>query len=78
MQNGRKGILPRYWRDKIYDDEMKAVILDSCVARDEVENLRFDALSDEESAKVRLKEKERQDEAYRQSEWHFRKRNKIK
>lgn len=78
MQNGRIGILPRYWRDKIYDDEMKAVILDDCVKRDEASYLRFDALSDEESAKVRLKEKERQDEAYRQAEWHFRKRNKIK
>ena len=78
MQNGRKGILPRYWRDKIYDDKMKAVILDDCVKRDKALYLRFDALSDEESAKVRLKEIERQDEAYRQAEWHFRKRNKIK
>ena len=78
MQNGRKGILPRYWRDKIYDDDMKAEILDGCVARDEALCLRLEQMSNEESKAFHLSEKHRQEEAYRQAEWHFRKRNKIK
>lgn len=78
MQNGRKGILPRYWRDKIYDDEMKAQIVDDCVARDEAMAIRLDSMSDKEFTAFNLAERHRQDEAYRQAEWHFRKRNKIK
>ena len=78
MQNGRKGILPRYWRDKIYDDEMKAVILDDCVCRDLAQDMRIDRMSVEEMDAYYEKERHRQDEAYRQAEWHFRKRNKIK
>lgn len=78
MQNGRKGILPRYWRDKIYDDDMKAEILSDCERRDEAVRIRLDAMSDKDLAEYNRREKHRQDEAYRQAEWHFRKRNKIK
>ena len=78
MQNGRKGILPRYWRDKIFDDDMKAQILEDCVSRDEAFAIRTGAMSLEEFAAFNRAEKHRQDEAYRQAEWHFRKRNKIK
>lgn len=78
MQNGRKGILPRYWRDKIFDDDMKSEILADCVARDEAEQLRRDAMSDRELARYNDQERRRQAEAYRQAEWHFRRRNKLK
>lgn len=78
MQNGRKGILPRYWRDKIFDDEMKALILDDCVARDDAAQIRVDQMSDSELKVWNDRRIASQDEAYRQAEWHFRKRNKIK
>lgn len=78
MQNGRKGILPRYWRDKIYDDDMKAEILDDCVCRDKAQDMRIDRMSVEEMDVFYDAERRRQAEAYRQAEWHFRKRNKIK
>ena len=78
MQNGRKGILPRFWRDKIYDDEMKAEILDDCVRRDLAQDKRIERMSVQEMDAYYDQERHRQDEAYRQAEWHFRKRNKIK
>lgn len=78
MQNGRKGILPRYWRDKIFDDAMKAEIVEDCLSRDLAAQVRTDEMSDEELAQFNRSEQHRQDEAYRQAEWHFRKRNKIK
>lgn len=78
MQNGRKGILPRYWRDKIYDDEMKSVILADCERRDTAAVVRADLMPVEQFAAFNLAEQHRQDEAYRQAEWHFRKRQKIK
>lgn len=78
MQNGRKGILPRYWRDKIYDDEMKAEILTDCESREYAEYLRRSSLTDAQLAAENKREEARQAEAYRQAEWHFRKRNKIK
>lgn len=78
MQNGRKGILPRYWRDKLYDDDMKAEILQDCESRDRATFLRMDEMSPAEFATYNQRERERQDEAYRQAEWHFRKRQKIK
>lgn len=78
MQNGRKGILPRYWRDKIYDDEMRAEILSDCECRECAEYLRRSFLTDAQLAAENRREHDRQAEAYRQAEWHFRKRNKIK
>lgn len=78
MQNGRKGILPRYWRDKIFDDEMKAEILTDCESREYAEYIRRSSLSDAQLAAENRREDARQAEAYRQAEWHFRKRNKIK
>lgn len=78
LQNGRKGILPRYWRDKIYDDDMKAEILDDCVRRDKAQDMRIDRMSVQEMDAFYDAERHRQAEAYRQAEWHFRKRNKIK
>lgn len=78
MQNGRKGILPRYWRDKIYDDDMKAEILKDCEIREAAEYIRRDSMNDEQFADYNRREEHLQAEAYRQAEWHFRKRNKIK
>lgn len=78
MQNGRRSILPRYYRDRLFDDDMKCKILDDCVRRDQVENRRFASLS----PYVQLRELERKrhehKEALYQAEWHFRKNNKIK
>lgn len=71
LQNGRKGILPRYWRDRIYDDDMKAQILDKVV---EVESTKAAIFKDCDSRS----EKHRQDELYRQALWHFQKRQKLK
>lgn len=78
MQNGRKGILPRYWRDKIFDDEMKAEILCDCESRERAEYLHRDGMTAQQLAEYNAREAHCQDEAYRQAEWHFRKRNKIK
>lgn len=78
MQNGRKGIFPRYYRDKVYDDEMKAEILDKLVRKDEAEKAAFFRLSPYDQVRSIINRKHKQEEAYRQAEWHFRKKNKIK
>lgn len=76
--NGKRAILPRYLRDKLYDDEMKAELLEGAVKRDEARQAAFARLDPYERLDFRLQEEHRQAEAYKQAEWHFRKNNKIK
>lgn len=76
--DGHKGILPRYWRDKLYDDQMKAVILDDCEKRDSAAARAFARLSPFEQLDSKLKEKHLYEESVRQAEWHFRKNGKLK
>lgn len=78
MQNGRRTILPRYYRDRLFDDEMKAQILEDCVSRDEAEKRHFSRLSPFEQTECFRKRLHDQDEAVRQAEWHFRKNGKLK
>ena len=78
MQNGRRGILPRYYRDRLLDDSMKQEVLDSCVARDEAADRRFRRLSPYEQLREGLQRKHDYEEAVRQAEWRFRKNGKIK
>lgn len=78
LQDGKRGILPRYYRDKIYDDEMKAEILDDCLSRDEAAKRRFATLSPYEQLREGLQRKHDYEESVRQAEWHFRKNGKIK
>lgn len=78
MQNGRKGILPRYWRDKIYDDSMRADIVDDCLRRDVLRSHSVDSMSDSELRRYNQSERHRQEELYRQALWHFQRRQKLK
>lgn len=78
MQNGRKGILPRYWRDKIFDDSMKDEILQDALHRQVVSSYSMDRLSSEDLRKMNERESHRQDELYRQALWNFQKRQKLK
>lgn len=78
FQNGRKGILPRYYRDRLYDDEMKAQILDDCKRRDGLLEVSLQMQSPYERLEGVLQEEHRQKELYKQAEWHFRKNGKIK
>lgn len=78
LQNGRKCILPRYLRDRLYDDDMKAQIRDDCVRRDEAKEYAISRKSPYERLRDVLVEEHRQKELYNQAEWHFRKNGKIK
>lgn len=78
FHNGRKGILPRYWRDRIYDDSMKDEILQVALHRQVVSSYSTDRLSSEDLRKINVRESHRQDELYRQALWHFQKRQKLK
>lgn len=78
MQNGRRSILPRYYREKLFDDEMKASVLDGCLKREEAARLHFVSLSPYEQLRSCLDRKHAQEECVRQAEWHFRKNGKIK
>ena len=78
MYHGRRSILPRYYRDRIYDDDMKAAILDDCVRRDENQRIHFSMLSPYEQVCEMERRRHDQAEAYRQAEWHFRKNGKLK
>lgn len=75
---GRRAVMPRYWRDKIFDDEMKAVVLDECVSREDARNRAFGRLSP--AAQLDELDRRRHDyeENVRQAEWRFRKNGKIK
>lgn len=76
--NGEKAILPRYWRDKIFDDDMKAQVQEQCIQREEMRQNWLDSLPAETVARLRKQEQHRQQEAVKQAEWRFRKNGKIK
>lgn len=78
LHNGRRSILPRYYRDRLFDDDMKAEILQDCVSRDEAEKSHFARLSPYDRCLCMERRRHEQDEAVRQAEWHFRKNSKIK
>lgn len=77
-RNGDKGVMPRYYRDKILDDDMKAGLQDFAVRRAEVRQASIDRMSIDEFVKYRNDLKHREDENLRQAEWRFRKNGKIK
>lgn len=74
----RKAIMPRYYRDRIFDDEMKFVIAEGVQKRSD---MRDKAISNMSTAEIladneRIAHQER--EAYAQALWRFQKKNKIK
>lgn len=71
-------ILPRYWKDKIFDDDMKARILDGSLAREAAKSEYLDSLSLDDRLEYELNEIHRQEEATRQALWRFQKQGKIK
>ena len=75
---GRKAVMPRYWRDRIFDDEMKAQILDDCVRRDDARSFAFTSLSPLGQLEEMDKRKHDYEENVRQAEWRFRKNGKLK
>ena len=76
--NSSRSCLPRYLRDKIFDDEMKASILDDCVRRDENEKRKLAEMSPWELLAYNLQKKHDEDEANAQALWRFQKNGKIK
>lgn len=77
-QDGRRGILPRYWRDRILDDDMKALVLERAVWREDNRKAAFACLSPYKRLESVLDAEHRHAETVKQAEWHFRKNNKIK
>lgn len=75
---GGKQILPRYLRDKIFDDAMKADILEAEIDRQESAAFALSTLDPQSLARYEEKLRHDHDEAYRQAEWRFRKSGKIK
>ena len=78
LVNGRRAILPRYYRDRIYDDSMKDEILEDCIRRESSRDMRRLSLSLSDLLAEDARIEHDQSEAYRQAEWHFRKNGKIK
>lgn len=74
----RKSIMPRYYRDRIFDDEMKFVIAKGTELRSERELRRIDRLSLDQAVFEERLARHLENEDYRQSLWRFQKKNKIK
>lgn len=71
-------VLPRYWKDKIFDSDMKAALLDDCLERQQQKEDFLSTLSPLERIELMDEMYSRQEEAVRQAEWRFRKNGKIK
>lgn len=71
-------VLPRYWKDRIFDDDMRASLLDKAVEREEVHQEYLSGLSLTERRKYEEDLQHSQDEAVRQAEWRFLKNGKLK
>lgn len=76
--NSSRACLPRYLRDKIFDDEMKAEILDDCVRRDENEKRKIESMNPVERMDYYKERKFKEEESIRQAIWRFQKSGKIK
>lgn len=82
LVNGKRAILPRYWRDRIFDDDMKAVILSDCVERSDRINsqeiVRRRSMSLRDLINLQNLADHHEVELRSQAEWRFRKNGKIK
>lgn len=74
----RPQILPRYYRDRIFDDSMKADILDDALERELAKELEIAEMAAPEYFRYLQDRRHQQEEAVRQAEWRFRKNGKIK
>lgn len=77
-QNGTKQVLPRYLRDKILDDAMRADVLEQCIERAEAQEEEFSSLDPVRQALFERERRHAQAEAERQALWRFKKTGKIK
>lgn len=77
--NGKdREILPRYWKDRLFDDDMKASLLDKSVELAEARQAALNSM-DEDSRLLYLEDlNHSEEEAVRQAEWRFRKTGKLK
>lgn len=71
-------ILPRYWKDRIFDDDMRASLLDKSLELEQARQEYISGLSLPERRKYEEDLYYSQEEAVRQAEWRFRKKGKIK
>lgn len=71
-------ILPRYWKDRIFDDSMKADLFDVALERSQAYEDMLDSLSPADRLAYLERISHNEDEAIRQAEWRFRKNGKIK
>lgn len=76
-QGGRQ-ILPRYLREKIFDDAMKADILEASLDREDAENAAIARMSPQAEDAFWAMKRQAEQENLRQAEWRFRKNGKIK
>lgn len=74
----RRQVLPRYFRERIYDDAMKADILEGCLEREQAFEDQLAAMTVDEFSQYMDDKRNREAEAVRQAEWRFRKNGKIK
>lgn len=75
---GSRQVLPRYLRDRIFDDAMKADILEDCLDREAAREAELDEMTAEEFTRYMVEKHNKEQEAVRQAEWRFRKSGKIK
>lgn len=76
-QGGRQ-ILPRYLREKIYDDAMKADILEASLDREDAENDAISRMTPRQEDAYWEAKRHAERESRKQAEWRFRKNGKIK
>lgn len=74
----RRQILPRYYRDRIFDDAMKADILEDTLEREENRENMLASMPTDEYLRYMVEKRNSEQEAVRQAEWRFRKNGKIK
>lgn len=77
-KEGGHQVMPRYYRDRLFDDSMKVDILEDKLKRDQT---RFDAesrLSPAELSRRNVLLRRKEAESIRQAEWRFKKTGKIK
>lgn len=77
-KDGSRLYMPRYYRDRIFDDDMKARQMDLKLERDNRQFVLESRLSPGELSRREAQLRHQEAEAVRQAEWRFRKSGKIK
>lgn len=74
----KREILPRYWKDRIFDSDMRASLLDKALDLSRAKEEALSVMEDAERFGYLENLNHLEQEAERQAEWRFRKNGKLK